>query len=71
MWVGGSWYSTITRTKQGQSTFVLFEQECEWGEMAGPCGRVCLRGPGQRCGGVENINGVCGPGLDCDGEGFR
>ena len=31
----------------------------------GPCGPVCLRGPGAVCGGAEDRYGVCGTGLTC------
>merc|ERR1712083_355441 len=33
--------------------------------MLGPCGRVCLRGPGDMCGGRGARYGLCGEGLEC------
>ena len=36
--------------------------------MMGPCGRVCLRGPGEMCGGAGDVYGLCGPGLACGGD---
>ena len=38
---------------------------CAHGGMMGPCGRVCLRGPGQMCGGRGARYGVCGAGMAC------
>eukprot|EP00092_Neocalanus_flemingeri_P059109 GFUD01070560.1.p1 GENE.GFUD01070560.1~~GFUD01070560.1.p1 ORF type:complete len:121 (+),score=37.51 GFUD01070560.1:28-363(+) len=38
---------------------------CQYGEMMGPCGRVCLRGPGEMCGGRGDRYGVCGGGMTC------
>ena len=38
---------------------------CLHGEMMGPCGRVCLRGPGEMCGGRGDRYGVCGGGMAC------
>ena len=28
---------------------------CEHGDFMGPCGRVCLKGPGDVCGGQRNV----------------
>ena len=39
---------------------------CMFGWMVGPCGPVCLRGPGAVCGGAEDRYGVCGIGLTCE-----
>ena len=46
---------------------VMATSGCRHGDMAGPCGRVCLRGPGQLCGGLggDSRYGLCGPGLVC------
>merc|ERR1712107_464550 len=38
---------------------------CEHGQGEGPCGPVCLKGPGEICGGEENIYGMCSEGLIC------
>ena len=44
---------------------LVSEDSCTWGSMLGPCGPVCLRGPGAVCGGAEDRYGVCGTGLTC------
>ena len=31
----------------------------------GLCGEVCLKGPGDICGGIGDQYGVCGDGLAC------
>ena len=38
---------------------------CEHGDGLGPCGRVCLKGPGDVCGGRRNVYGQCGESLKC------
>ena len=38
---------------------------CDHGDMVGPCGRVCLKGPGQVCGGPRSVYGQCGESLHC------
>ena len=38
---------------------------CQFGQMMGPCGPVCLRGPGDLRGGAEDSYGVCGTGMMC------
>ena len=40
---------------------------CEHGDVMGPCGRVCLKGPGDFCGGRRNVYGKCGESLKCSG----
>ena len=40
---------------------------CEHGDYMGPCGRVCLKGPGDVCGGRSNNYGQCGESLKCSG----
>ncbi|KAA0203464.1 hypothetical protein HAZT_HAZT010688, partial [Hyalella azteca] len=40
---------------------------CQWGVGKDPCGccDVCLKGPGEVCGGPWNTSGWCGEGLTC------
>ncbi|XP_018008452.1 venom protein 302 [Hyalella azteca] len=40
---------------------------CPWGVGMDSCFccQVCLKGPGQTCGGPWNIKGRCGDGLEC------
>ncbi|XP_018008438.1 venom protein 302 isoform X2 [Hyalella azteca] len=43
------------------------ERTCRHGVGLNACGccQVCLRGPGERCGGPWNIEGKCGRNLTC------
>jgi len=39
---------------------------CSYGDTMDKCGkRVCLKGPGEICGGVYGRYGICGDGLMC------
>ncbi|XP_023320384.1 neuroparsin-A isoform X2 [Eurytemora carolleeae] len=39
--------------------------KCFYGLGEGPCGPVCLKGPGEVCGGEDDIYGICSEGLTC------
>ena len=41
------------------------DDKCLHGTTEGPCGAMCLKGPGEICGGNNNMYGVCGDGLSC------
>ena len=64
---------TVPYTKNAPSGLVwcywagvaAFSGGCSYGEMMGPCGLVCLRGPGEMCGGAGDKYGVCGHGMEC------
>ncbi|XP_018008453.1 single insulin-like growth factor-binding domain protein-2 [Hyalella azteca] len=40
---------------------------CKWGTGLGVCQccSVCLKGPGEQCGGPWHIHGQCGSSLEC------
>ena len=49
------------------ATFPLQKQpedlDCKYGESVDECGKKqCMKGPGEFCGGVNNIYGICAPG---------
>ena len=42
------------------------ESICKYGMMADECGHEhCMKGPGEFCGGRNNIYGICASGLEC------
>ena len=42
------------------------ELDCKYGESVDECGhKQCMKGPGEFCGGVNNVYGVCAPGMEC------
>jgi len=42
------------------------ELECEFGVTVDTCGQKhCMKGPGEFCGGLNSIYGLCAPGLVC------
>lgn len=45
----------------------IVTSNCAYGLVLDECGccSVCGKGPGQLCGGIDNIEGRCGPGLEC------
>ena len=52
------------------ATFPLQKQpedlDCKYGESVDECGKKqCMKGPGEFCGGVNNIYGICAPGMEC------
>ncbi|XP_042874785.1 neuroparsin-A-like [Penaeus japonicus] len=39
---------------------------CRFGVVSGPCKACqCAKGPGDECGGLFNLSGICGKGLYC------
>ena len=58
-----SGYSLVWCYWAGQAA--LSSDNCLHGNMMGPCGPVCLKGPGETCGGAQDRYGVCGPGMFC------
>nr|BAV78818.1 neuroparsin 2 [Plautia stali] len=45
----------------------LRPEGCKHGIHKDPCGRWrCMAGPGERCGGRDNMHGKCGDGMTCD-----
>ena len=42
------------------------ELQCEFGVTVDDCGQKhCMKGPGEFCGGLNSIYGLCAPGLVC------
>ena len=40
--------------------------DCKFGQTEDEYGKKqCMKGPGEFCGGVNNVYGVCAPGMEC------
>ena len=67
------YYPTTTRPtttypaqKQEDPAQKQEDLDCKFGESKDECGKKqCMKGPGEFCGGVNNIYGVCAPGMEC------
>ena len=52
--------------KQEQEEQKQEDLDCKFGQSEDEYGKKqCMKGPGEFCGGVNNIYGVCAPGMEC------